>query len=131
MLNIVTCTRQESEQFLTHPDVKGICFVGTTGVGKHIYGIAAANGKRVQAQTEAKNHALVLEDAALERTARGIINSAFGCAGERCMALPVVVAQESIADKLVELLIKFAGELKVGPAYDKTTDLGPVGGRCP
>ena len=91
-------------------------------MGKHIYGIAAANGKRVQAQTEAKNHALVLEDAALERTARGIINSAFGCAGERCMALPVVVAQESIADKLVELLIKFAGELKVGPAYDKTTD---------
>ena len=87
-------------------------------MGKHIYGIAAANGKRVQAQTEAKNHALVLEDAALERTARGIINSAFGCAGERCMALPVVVAQESIADKLVELLIKYAGELKVGPAYD-------------
>lgn len=126
VLNIVTCTRQESEQFLTHPDVKGICFVGTTGVGKHIYGIAAANGKRVQAQTEAKNHALVLEDAALERTARGIINSAFGCAGERCMALPVVVAQESIADKLVELLVRFAGELKVGPAYDKTTDLGPV-----
>ena len=126
VLNIVTCSRNESEIFLSHPDVKGICFVGTTGVGKHIYGIAAANGKRVQAQTEAKNHALVMEDAALERTARGIINSAFGCAGERCMALPVVVAQESIADRLVELVVQYAKELKVGPAYDKTTDLGPV-----
>lgn len=126
VLNLVTCTRKESEQFLTHPDIKGICFVGTSGVGKHIYGIAAAHGKRVQAQTEAKNHALVLEDAALERTARGIINSSFGCAGERCMALPVVVAQESIADELVHLIVKFAKELKIGPACDKTTALGPL-----
>jgi malonate-semialdehyde dehydrogenase (acetylating)/methylmalonate-semialdehyde dehydrogenase len=126
VVNIVTCSRKESEIFLTHPDVRGISFVGTAGVGKHIYGIAAANGKRVQAQTEAKNHALVLEDAALDRTARGIINSSFGCAGERCMALPVVVAQESIADELVALITKFAKELKVGPAYDKSTGLGPV-----
>jgi len=126
VLNIVTCSRKESELFLTHPVIKGVCFVGTTGVGKHIYEIAAANGKRVQAQTEAKNHALVLEDAALERTARGIINSAFGCAGERCMALPVVVAQESIADELVRLIVKFAKELKVGPAYDKSTGMGPL-----
>lgn len=126
VLNVVTCTRKESELFLTHPDIKGVCFVGTTGVGKHIYSLAAAHGKRVQAQTEAKNHALVLEDAALERTARGIINSAFGCAGERCMALPVVVVQETVADQLVGLLCKYARELKIGPAYDKTTDLGPV-----
>ena len=126
VVNVVTCSRKEAELFLTHPDVKGISFVGSTGVGKHIYSIAAENGKRVQAQTEAKNHALVLEDAALERTARGIINSAFGCAGERCMALPVVVAQESIADELVSLIIKFAKELKVGPAYDKSTGMGPL-----
>ena len=126
VLNIVTCSRKEAEIFLTHPVIKGICFVGTTGVGKHIYEIAAANGKRVQAQTEAKNHALVLEDAALERTARGIINSAFGCAGERCMALPVVVAQESIADELVRLVVKFSKELKIGPAYDKSTGMGPL-----
>ncbi len=126
VLNIVTCTRRESQIFLTHPDIKGICFVGTTGVGREIYGIAAAHGKRVQAQTEAKNHALVLEDANLERAARGIINSAFGCAGERCMALPVVVAQESIADRLVERVRQLAKELRIGPAYDKTSDLGPV-----
>ena len=126
VLNVVTCSRNESEIFLTHPDVKGISFVGTTGVGKHIYEIAAGHGKRVQAQTEAKNHALVLEDAAIERAARGIINSAFGCAGERCMALPVVVAQESIADELVRLIVEFAKERKVGPAYDKSTGMGPL-----
>ncbi|HZK38868.1 MAG TPA: CoA-acylating methylmalonate-semialdehyde dehydrogenase [Clostridia bacterium] len=126
VLNILTCSRSEAEIFLTHPDIKGVSFVGSTAVGLHIYSTAAANGKRVQALCEAKNHGLVLEDAALERSARGIINSAFGCAGERCMALPVIVAQESIADRLVHLLVKFAKELKMGPAYDKSSDLGPT-----
>jgi malonate-semialdehyde dehydrogenase (acetylating)/methylmalonate-semialdehyde dehydrogenase len=126
VLNIVTCSRKEAEIFLTHPDVKGVSFVGSTSVGLHIYSTAAAHGKRVQALCEAKNHGLVLEDAALERSARGIINSSFGCAGERCMALPVIVAQESIADRLVELLVKYAKELKIGPAYDKTSQLGPA-----
>lgn len=126
VLNVVTCSRKEAEIFLTHEDVRGITFVGSTSVGKHIYSVAAAHGKRVQALCEAKNHALVLEDAPLERTAAGIINAAFGCAGERCMALPVVVAQESIADKLVEILVQLCKDPKVGPAYDKTSDLGPV-----
>ena len=126
VVNLVTCSRNEAELLLTHPDIKGVTFVGSTSVGLHIYSTAAAHGKRVQALCEAKNHALVLDDAALERTARGIINSAFGCAGERCMALPVVVAQEGIADKLVSLLVQYAKELKIGPAYDKTSKLGPV-----
>ena len=126
VLNVVTCSRNEAEIFLKHPDVKGISFVGSTSVGLHIYATAAANGKRVQALCEAKNHALVLEDAALERSARAIINAAYGCAGERCMALPVIVVQESIADRLVKLLTIYAKELKVGPAYDKTSELGPL-----
>ena len=126
VINIVTCSRNEAEIFMQHPDIKGITFVGSTSVGLHIYSQAAANGKRVQALCEAKNHGLVLEDAALERSARGIINSSFGCAGERCMALPVIVAQESIADELVGYLVKFAKELKLGPAYDKESTLGPV-----
>ncbi len=126
VINLVTCSRKEAEILLEHPDVKGVSFVGSTSVGLHIYSTAASNGKRVQALCEAKNHALVLEDAALERTARGIINSSFGCAGERCMALPVVVAQESIADELVALLKKYASDLKIGPAYDKTSELGPL-----
>ena len=126
VLNIVSCKRTEAEIFLTHPKVRGITFVGTTKAGKHIYSVAAAHGKRVQALCEAKNHALVMYDAPMERTAAGIINAAYGCAGERCMALPVVVAHEKIADKLVEELLKQAKLIKVGPAYDKTSKLGPV-----
>lgn len=126
VVNLVTCSRVEADLFLTHPDVRGVTFVGSTSVGLHVYSTAAAHGKRVQCLCEAKNHALVLEDAALERSARGIINSSFGCAGERCMALPVVVAQESIADKLVALIKQYAMELKLGPAYDPETNLGPV-----
>jgi malonate-semialdehyde dehydrogenase (acetylating)/methylmalonate-semialdehyde dehydrogenase len=126
VLNLVTCSRNEAEIFLKHPDVKGITFVGSTSVGRHIYATAAANGKRVQALTEAKNHALVLRDAALERTARGIVNSACGCAGERCMALPAVVVEEQVADRLVGLLSKFMSELKLGPSWEKTSQLGPL-----
>ncbi len=126
VLNIVTCSRKESELFLHHPDIKGISFVGSTSVGLHIYAQAAASGKRVQALCEAKNHALVLNDAPLKRTAAGIINAAFGCAGERCMALPAVVVQDGIADALVEELVRLAKDIKVGPAYDKNTKLGPV-----
>lgn len=126
VLNIVTCSRKEAEIFLTNPDVKGISFVGSTSVGKHIYSVAAEHGKRVQALCEAKNHALVLKDAPIDRTAAGIINSAFGCAGERCMALPVVVAEEEIADALVAKLVELSKALKLGPAYDKSSTLGPV-----
>ncbi len=126
VINLVTCSRNEAEILLKHPDVRGVSFVGSTAVGRHIYATAAANGKRVQALTEAKNHALVLADAALERTARGIINSACGCAGERCMALPVVVVQEAVADELVALLSRLMRDLKIGPAYDKSSRLGPL-----
>lgn len=126
VINVVTCSRYEAEILLKHPDIKGVSFVGSTSVGMHIYSEAAATGKRVQALCEAKNHALVLNDAPVKRAAAGIINSAFGCAGERCMALPVVVAQEGIADQLVEEIVKQSKEIKVGPAYDKTTRLGPV-----
>ena len=126
VVNLVTCGEHEAEMIVKHPDVRGIVFVGSKAVGQHVYGTAAAHGKRVQALCQAKNHALVLEDAPLERTARGIINAAFGCAGERCMALPVVVVQESIADDLVSLLLKFASERKIGPAYDRSSELGPL-----
>ena len=126
VLNVITCDRVVNKELLTNPRIKGVSFVGSTSVGKYVYSTAAANGKRAQALCEAKNHALVLEDAALDRTAAGIVNAAFGCAGERCMALPVVVAQESIADELVAKIKEIASNLKVGPAYDKTSKLGPV-----
>jgi len=126
VLNVVTTSRNEAEILLKHPDIKGVTFVGSTSVGLHIYSTAAANGKRVQALTEAKNHALVMSDAVIERTAQGIINSFCGCAGERCMALPVVVAENSIADKLVEAVVRLAKQVNLGPAYEKSTGMGPV-----
>lgn len=126
VVNLVTCSRNEADILLTDPRVKAVTFVGTTEVGKRIYSLAAANGKRVQAQCEAKNHALVLEDCDLESATNAIINSTYGCAGMRCMALPVVVVQESIADKFVALLKEKAMAMKVGCAYYEETKLGPV-----
>lgn len=126
VLNIVTAGRNEAEIFLKHPDIKGVSFVGSTKVGKHIYKTAAAHGKRVQALTEAKNHALVLKDAKLERTARGIINAYCGCAGARCMACPVIVVENEVADELVDYLKKFVAEMELGPAYDPNTGMGPI-----
>jgi malonate-semialdehyde dehydrogenase (acetylating)/methylmalonate-semialdehyde dehydrogenase len=126
VLNVITTSRNEAEILLRHPDIKGVTFVGSTSVGKHIYSTAASNGKRVQALTEAKNHALVLKDAVIERAAQGIINSFCGCAGERCMALPVVVAENAIADQLVEAITRMAKAVNLGTAYDKRTGLGPV-----
>lgn len=126
IVNLVTCSRSESEVLLTDPRVKAVTFVGTTEVGKHIYSVAAAHGKRVQAQCEAKNHALVLEDCDLDSATDAIINSTYGCAGMRCMALPVIVVQESIADRLVAMLKRKATAMKIGCAYDPETRLGPV-----
>lgn len=126
VVNLVTCSRNESELLLTDPRVKAVTFVGSTQIGKNIYSIAAAHGKRVQAQCEAKNHALVLEDCDLESTVNAVINSTYGCAGMRCMALPVIVVQESIADAFVALLQEKARALKIGCAYDPETGLGPV-----
>ncbi|MCL5021971.1 MAG: CoA-acylating methylmalonate-semialdehyde dehydrogenase [Nitrospirae bacterium] len=126
VVNLVTCSRNEAELLLSHPDIAGISYVGSMAVGRHIYSTAAAHGKRVQALCEAKNHGLVLRDAVLERSALGIINSAFGCAGMRCMALPVLCVEEAIADEFVASLVKFAKQRKVGCAYHPETELGPV-----
>jgi malonate-semialdehyde dehydrogenase (acetylating)/methylmalonate-semialdehyde dehydrogenase len=126
VVNLVTCSRRESELFLTDPRIKAVTFVGSTEIGKHIYSVAAAHGKRVQAQTEAKNHALILRDCELESTVNAVINSTYGCAGMRCMALPVIVVEENIADVFVEKLREKALAMKIGCAYDPETKLGPL-----
>lgn len=126
VVNVVTCSRKEIDLILEHPDIKGITFVGSTPVGKLIYQKAAAAGKRVQCLCQAKNHALVMSDAPIERTVAGIINSAYGCAGQRCMALSCCVVEDAIADEFVAELKKQASQIKVGPAVDKTSKLGPI-----
>jgi malonate-semialdehyde dehydrogenase (acetylating)/methylmalonate-semialdehyde dehydrogenase len=126
VLNTLTCTRNEAEILLTHPDVRGVSFVGSTPTGKHVYSTATGAGKRAQCLTEAKNHTLVLRDAPVRPTAARIVNSAFGCAGQRCMALPVVCVEEEIADDLVEAIVELAKDLRMGPAWEPSTDLGPL-----
>ena len=126
VVNLVTASRNESELLLEHPMVKGVTLVGSKKVGLHIYKTAAAAGKRVQSLTEAKNHALILKDAPVLATAQRIINSAFGCAGERCMALPAICVEEEIADELVGSILDLAKGLKMGPAWLADTELGPM-----
>jgi len=126
VLNTITCSRHEAEILLTHPAVRGISFVGSTATGLHVYKTASAAGKRVQCLTEAKNHAVVLRDAPILPTAARIANSAFGCAGQRCMALPVVCVEEEIADEFVATLVELAKNLKIGPGSDPGTDVGPL-----
>jgi malonate-semialdehyde dehydrogenase (acetylating)/methylmalonate-semialdehyde dehydrogenase len=126
VFNLVTCSRHEAEHLLTHPDVRGVSFVGSKKVGWHVYQTAAAAGKRVQALTEAKNHALVLRDAPIYATAQRIVNSSFGCAGQRCMALPAIAVEEQIADDLVQALVQLGSQRKMGPAWEETTELGPL-----
>ena len=126
VVSVLTCAPKEIEYMIKHPYVKGVSFVGSTTIGRHVYATAAAAGKKVQTLCEAKNHALVMDDCALDATASGIINATYGCSGQRCMALPVVVVHEKIADKLLAKLIEKAKEVKVGPGYEKDTVLGPV-----
>jgi len=126
VLNLVTASRDEAEPLLRHPMVKGVTLVGSKKIGLHIYKTAAAEGKRVQSLTEAKNHALILKDAPIIATAKRIINSAFGCAGQRCMALPAICVEEEIADELVGAILDLAKGLKMGPAWEAETELGPL-----
>ena len=126
VINLVTADPKDVEHLIAHPDIVGVSFVGSSSVGLEVYSKAAAAGKRVQVLGEAKNHALVLADCMLERTAAGIINAFCGCAGERCMALPTIAVEDSIADALVEALLRKAKELTLGRAYEKGVGLGPL-----
>jgi len=126
VVNMVLGGKETVDTLIRHPKVMAVSFVGSTRVGRIIYETAAANGKRVQALCQAKNHALVLPDCSLEQTARGIVNAAFGCTGERCMALPVAVVHEAIAKTLVEKILQEAQKIRVGPAEDAATVMGPL-----
>lgn len=126
VFNVVHGAHDVVNGLLEHPDVKAISFVGSQPVAEYIYKNAAANGKRVQALAGAKNHTIVMPDADLDFTVSNIMNSAFGSAGERCMACSVVVAVGDIADELVRKLNDAASNLKIGNGLDKGVFLGPV-----
>ena len=110
---------------LTHPDVRSISFVGSTPIAQYIYETAAKHGKRVQALGGAKNHMLVLPDADLDLVADSAINAGFGSAGERCMAISVVVAVEPVADELIEKVKERMATLRIGDGR-RSCDMGPL-----
>jgi len=114
VLSIVHGDKECVDALLHHPDIKAVSFVGSTRVAKYIYQTGTANGKRVQAAGGAKNHLIIMPDAELEPTVQGLMHSAFGCAGERCMAGSVAVPVGGVADELVEKLCESAARMTVG-----------------
>ncbi|MFT4123091.1 MAG: CoA-acylating methylmalonate-semialdehyde dehydrogenase [Microbacteriaceae bacterium] len=110
---------------LEHPDVRSISFVGSTPIAQHIYETAARHGKRVQALGGAKNHMLVLPDADLDLVADSAVNAGFGSAGERCMAVSVLLAVEPVADELIARIVERIATLRVGDGR-RGTDMGPL-----
>ncbi len=113
-------------QLLEHPGVDAISFVGSTPVARHVYETGTTHGKRVQALGGAKNHMVVLGDADLDVAADAAINAGFGSAGERCMAISVVVCVGDVADALIDKIATRIDALNVGPGDDPTSDFGPV-----
>lgn len=126
VFNIVHGGHDIVNGILSHPDIPAVSFVGSQPVAEYVYKTGTSHGKRVQALAGAKNHTIVLEDADLEAAANNIFNAAFGSAGERCMACSVVVAEEGIADELVEKLVKKSDEIKMGDGMKEGVFLGPV-----
>jgi malonate-semialdehyde dehydrogenase (acetylating)/methylmalonate-semialdehyde dehydrogenase len=118
--------KEAVDALLRHPLVKAVSFVGSTPVAKHIYATAAAEGKRVQALGGAKNHLIVMPDADMTKTVEAIIGSAFGAAGERCLAGSVLVPVGDAAEPLLDLLVKRTKALAVGDGSQHGTEMGPL-----
>jgi len=126
VFNVVHGDKVAVDRLLEHPDVAAVSFVGSTPIAKYVYDKANANGKRVQALGGAKNHMIVLPDADMELAADSAMNAAYGSAGERCMAISVLVTVGDAADKLMPLLQERLANVKVGDGLDDGVDMGPL-----
>jgi malonate-semialdehyde dehydrogenase (acetylating)/methylmalonate-semialdehyde dehydrogenase len=126
VLGLVHGDKNVVEHLLDHPQVQGISFVGSTSVAKHVYKRAAETGKRVQALGGAKNHIVVMPDADLDKTVATVVESCFGCAGQRCLAGSTVVAVGPVYDELKRRIVAEAQQLIVGNGLDAGVTLGPV-----
>ncbi|HIP86924.1 MAG TPA: CoA-acylating methylmalonate-semialdehyde dehydrogenase [Anaerolineales bacterium] len=126
VVNLVNGSKETVDMLLTHPDVAGVSFVGSTPVARHIYRTAAAHGKRAQCQAGAKNCLVVMPDAVLERAVPNIISSAFGTAGQRCLAGALVLAVGEVYEPLKAQLVEAASRIKVGYGLNEDTQMGPV-----
>ncbi|WP_445337985.1 CoA-acylating methylmalonate-semialdehyde dehydrogenase [Clavibacter sp. CFBP 8614] len=125
VFTVLNGDKEAVDGLLTHPDVRAISFVGSTPIAQHVYETGTKHGKRVQALGGAKNHMLVLPDADLDLVADSAVNAGFGSAGERCMAISVVVAVEPVADALIERISTRMTGLRVGDGR-RGCDMGPL-----
>lgn len=126
VFNLVHGDKEAVDALLHHPLVRAISFVGSSPIAKYVYKTAAAEGKRVQALGGAKNHLVVMPDANLENTVEAIMSSAFGAAGERCLAGSVLVPVGEVADPLLGLLVARARKLRIGDGTLSNTEMGPL-----
>ncbi|MER1966586.1 CoA-acylating methylmalonate-semialdehyde dehydrogenase [Castellaniella sp. GW247-6E4] len=126
VFNVVQGDKQAVDALLTHPEVQAISFVGSTPIARSIYEQGARHGKRVQALGGAKNHMVVMPDADLEQAVDALIGSAYGAAGERCMAVSVAVLVGDAADRIMPMLAERTRTLKVSHGMDEAAEMGPV-----
>lgn len=126
VLNVVHGDRVAVDTLIGHPDISAVSFVGSTPVAKSIYETATRNGKRVQALAGAKNHMVVLPDADIDMAADAAVSAGYGSAGERCMAVSVVVAVGSVADALVEAIARRLPGIEIGDGMDPNSEMGPL-----
>ena len=126
VFNVVHGDKVAVDRILQHPDIVAVSFVGSTPIARYIYETGTANGKRVQALGGAKNHMVVLPDADVEMAADAAVSAAYGSAGERCMAISVVVAVGDVADPLVEAIEKRLPKIKIGPGQEEGSEMGPL-----
>lgn len=126
VFNVVHGDKPAVDRLLEHPDIKAVSFVGSTPVARHVYETATRHGKRVQALGGAKNHMLVLPDADLDLAADAAVNAGYGAAGERCMAVSVLVAVDPVGDDLVERIKQRIAGLTVGPGSAPGSQMGPL-----
>jgi malonate-semialdehyde dehydrogenase (acetylating)/methylmalonate-semialdehyde dehydrogenase len=126
VFNVIHGDKVAVDRLLAHPDVAAVSFVGSTPIARHIYETGTRNGKRVQALGGAKNHMVVLPDADMELAADSVVGAAFGSAGERCMAISVLVAVGDAADKLLPRVRERIARMKVGPGDAPSSEMGPL-----
>jgi len=126
VFNVVQGDKEAVDALLTHPDVAAVSFVGSTPIAEYIHNEGGRHGKRVQALGGAKNHMVVMPDADLDQAVDALIGSAYGSAGERCMAISVAVAVGRIADELVSRLKPRVERLKIGDGMEKSSEMGPL-----
>ena len=126
VFNVVQGDKVSVDRILEHPDIAAVSFVGSTPIARYIYSTGTANGKRVQALGGAKNHMVVLPDADIDMAADAAVSAAYGSAGERCMAISVVVAVGGVADPLIEAISARLPKIKVGAGTDPTAEMGPL-----